>query len=112
MHFPEGSIPHYVYGDIPLHPTQIYAVLYNLLIFVVLMRTFKIPGLRGMQFPIFLVLYGIFRGINESLRYYGGHEEGMKLFGSITFSQLVSISFVLSGLIILIYNYYRNKKHA
>jgi len=112
MSFPKGSISHYVYGDIPLHPTQIYAVIYNLLIFAVLMRTAKIPGLRGMQFPVFLVLYGIFRGMNESLRYYGGHEEGMRLFGSITFSQLVSIVFVLSGLIILIYNYYRNRKHA
>ena len=112
MSFPEGSMPYYIYGDIPLHPTQLYAVIYNLLIFAVLMRTMRIPRLRGMQFPIFLVLYGVFRGINESLRYYGGHEEGMRLFGSVTFSQLVSILFVLSGLIILIFNYYRNKKHA
>ena len=112
MSFPEGSMPHYIYGSATLHPTQLYAVIYNLLIFAILMKTSTIPRLKGMQLPIFLVFYGLFRGINESLRYYGGHEEGMVLMGTVTLSQFISIVFVISGALVIFINYKRNKPHV
>ncbi|NQS98728.1 MAG: prolipoprotein diacylglyceryl transferase [candidate division Zixibacteria bacterium] len=103
MKFPPGSVAHYVYGDTPIHPTQLYAITGYLLIFIILITTEKYKKFHGFLFALFLILYGIFRFINEIFRYYEGSEAGMKLLRfpgfDITFSQIVSLIMLAAGLI-------------
>jgi len=102
MNCPAGA--HYV--DIHIHPTQIYAILYNFAIFGIILFAEKgkirFPGFSA---SIFFMVYGIFRFINESLRY---HESGMHLVdwnsGFITVSQVFGIGLFLIGTIIFIVN--------
>lgn len=111
--FPEGSMPHYIYGDIPIHPTQIYAIISNLLVFFILLRSDRIKKFDGFTFALFTALYGFFRFIIESLRYYDGYESGMIIIDlpgfEITFSQTVSIFMVAAGIIFIIIGNRRNK---
>jgi len=104
--FPPGSFAHYAYNDTAVHPTQLYAVFYALLIFIILTIVDKKKPFHGFNLALFMILYGIARYINESLRYYEGSESGMvliKIFEvGITFSQIISIALVLAGLIIII----------
>jgi phosphatidylglycerol---prolipoprotein diacylglyceryl transferase len=104
--FPPGSYAFYVYGDVHVHPTQLYEVLYATVIFIILSIIEKKKPFHGFNFALFLVLYGIGRFFNETLRYYNGSEAGMKLqivSGlDITFSQITSLVMLLTGLIIIL----------
>ena len=106
MRFPPGSIAHYVMGNTPIHPTQLYAITCYLLIFIILVKSEKNKEFHGFLFALFLILYGIFRFINEMFRYYEGSEAGMKLLHfpgfDITFSQIVSLIMLAAGLITII----------
>lgn len=104
--FPEGSMPQYIYGDTPIHPTQVYAILYSLLIFFILLKSDKVRKFDGFTFALFTVLYGFFRFINELFRYYDGYERGMIILQlpgfTITFSQSISLLMVIAGVIFII----------
>ena len=106
MRFPEGSIAHYIYGNTPIHPTQLYEILYCLLIFAALLLVEKRSRFNGFLFALFMVLYGTFRFINEFFRYYEGYESGMNLiylgYFNITFSQIVSFMMIVSAIIVII----------
>ena len=77
-------------GNIPRHPTQIYEMIYSLLIFIFLWAfRRKLPP--GLILPLFLLLYSFFRFFNEFLRV-----NPPFLFG-LSGSQIVSVViFVLS----------------
>ncbi|MBL7191365.1 prolipoprotein diacylglyceryl transferase [bacterium] len=104
--FPPDSWAHAVFSGAPVHPTQLYECLYTLLIFFVLLKLEKLKKFHGFIFAVFLILYGFFRIINESLRYYGGGEAGMIIidtnFISLTFSQISSVIMIIIGLFIII----------
>ena len=105
--FPPGSFAHYAYHDAAVHPTQLYAVIYALIIFAILIKFDKTKPFNGFTFALFMILYGIARYINESLRYYEGSEAGMVLLNifniNFTFSQIISISLFLTGIIIIFF---------
>ena len=105
MAFPEGSYAHYVYGYAHIHPTQLYEFLYCLLIFFILLRTERIKKFQGFNFALFLTLYGFFRILNESVRYYDGAEAGMVVMRlldiRLTISQITCIFLIIIGLIII-----------
>jgi len=111
--FPEGSWPRYIYGEVPVHPTQIYEVLYNLAIMAVLLKIGNSKKFAGFSFALFAVLYGFFRIIVESLRYYEDFESGMKVVNlgtvSITVSQSISFLMILAGIITIIIGCRRQK---
>lgn len=104
--FPPGSFAHYAYHDAAIHPTQLYAFFFALLIFLIIVTVDKKKPFDGFTFALFMVLYGIARFVNESFRYYEGSEAGMvlmKIFDTdITFSQIISLSLFLAGIIIII----------
>lgn len=77
--YPSGSIPHIthiVQGLIPetasnslaVHPTQIYEIIFNILLFVFLWKKRDFFKVRGSLFRLYLVLYGSFRFLTEFIR--------------------------------------------
>lgn len=103
--FPHGSAAGYIFPGMHIHPTQLYATLYNLALFFALLwaeqrfRTFP-----GFTWSLFMSGYGILRFSNELLRY---HEQGLRLIswegGFITVSQIVSLVMVLAGILLYIW---------
>ena len=97
---PAGSIYHGQH----VHPTQIYELIYGVAIFVFLTWSEDRWGkFKGYSTSMFLILYGILRIMNESIRWY---EESMKVFvwenGVITVSQVISFGTIIIGIVLLI----------
>ena len=82
------------------HPTFLYESIWCLLIFIVLLilSLFKIEK-KGLYTSIYLIMYGIERCVIEGLR-----QDSLMLF-NIKVAQLVSISMILIGIILLLYNW-------
>ena len=80
---------------VSLHPTQLYASLYALAILVFLLLGEKWFAKRGTTFGAMLFFYGVFRFALDFFRYY---ESNMRVLGSLTLNQLISIGFVLIAL--------------
>lgn len=82
-------------GVVSLHPTQLYATLYGLIIFVFLMLFEKKLVKRGAAFGTLLMFYGVFRFGLDFFRYY---EDNMKIIFDLNLNQLISVVFFLVGL--------------
>ncbi len=98
--FPEGSIPHSIYGALALHPTQIYSAMYGLFIFFLLHRILKKRAFHGQAVAITLILEAAFRASIEPFRYY---ESAMYFsIGSvdITYNYLMAFLLMTAGVVI------------
>lgn len=98
--FPHGSSAGYIFPGIHIHPTQLYATLYNTaLFFGLLWSEQRFKTFPGFTWSIFLVGYGVLRFLNELIRY---QEMGLRLIrwdgGFITVSQTVSLIMVAGGI--------------
>lgn len=87
-------------GAQPRHPSQLYeAALEGLLLFVIInVATLKFDSLRrpGMNVGLFLVCYGLFRALLETVREPDAHmPEALR--GVITMGMLLSIPMILIG---------------
>lgn len=80
--------------------TQLYETIVTLGIFLSMSWLWRRRAFDGQVFGTTLMLYGIWRPINESLR--GDDVRGLGYFGHLTTSQVMSIPVFLLGLIILI----------
>jgi phosphatidylglycerol:prolipoprotein diacylglycerol transferase len=80
---------------IPLHPTQIYDMLFNFGIFAVLYFRRNRVTFRGEQILSYIFLYGATRSIVEVFR---GDPRGWWLGQSVTTSQLISVVGVAVGI--------------
>ncbi len=74
---------------VPLHPTQIYHALADLLILVITLRLLKRRHIEGQVFWVYVLLYAILRFVVEVFR--GDSARGVFLGGSISTSQLIAI---------------------
>ncbi len=85
--------------NVPLHPTQIYMVLSNLVLFFILLLMFKKKRFHGMVFLTYIMLYSFFRFVIEFFR---GDFRGHFYFDFISLSQGIGllVSFVALVLII------------
>jgi phosphatidylglycerol:prolipoprotein diacylglycerol transferase len=79
-----------------LHPTQIYEIVMNLIIFLVLYFCSKREYENGIIFGIYLLLYGIGRFIIEFFR-----GDIILYYINLSVSQIISIFIVVCGLFIL-----------
>lgn len=107
MIFPFGES--HVYHDVAIHPTQLYEAFFNLLLFIVLTYFFfrQKQGHRPYLFvSLYLVLYGIFRFMNEFLR--GDDIRGVYLLST---SQWISIVLIITGVFLLIRKTFPDKIH-
>ncbi len=105
--FPNYSPAGAVMGEIAIHPTQLYAAFYGLLIFGLLQWLGQKPYFDGMLIGLFLILYGLSRFLVDFYRYY---ESQMFLIDGLQFNQIVSLGLLISGIIILIYRWKNSEK--
>ncbi|MGD9966804.1 MAG: prolipoprotein diacylglyceryl transferase [Hyphomonadaceae bacterium] len=87
-------------GDEPRHPSQLYeAALEGLVLFTIInIATLRFDSLRrpGMNIGLFLVFYGLFRALLETVREPDSHmPEALR--GFITMGMLLSIPMMLAG---------------
>lgn len=73
---------------IPLHPTQIYSVITNFIVFGILLWWQKRQKFQGELFLIFMMLYAVTRSFVEVFR---NDPRGVYLNGLISTSQIISI---------------------
>ena len=103
VRFPEGSIPYSYFGDVSIHPAQLYSSLYGLLIFVVLSYVEKKKRFLGLTFSLFLIIEAFFRYVIEYVRFYEDQMQTL-LFGvTFTYNHIAAILlFILGWLLLLI----------
>ena len=103
--FPDG-------GNLPRHPSQLYqAGLEGLVLFLILFMAVHFRWTRaqsGRLTALFLILYGLFRIIGETVRE-PDPQLGF-LLGGITMGQVLSVPMILAGLGLLVLCHLRSKK--
>lgn len=92
---PESLAP----TGIPLHPTQLYSAANNLIIFAFLWFFRSRKKFDGQIFWLYVLVYGITRSVIEIFR---GDFRGEFLFGVISVSQTIGISFALTAAVMLV----------
>ena len=93
--------------NIPLHPTQVYAVGSNLMIFGLLLLMDRKWLFSGGLFWLYILLYGVFRSVLEIFR---GDDRGEFLFQMISPSQTIGMAMALVAVIMLVWLYGRSRR--
>ena len=105
MVFPHGTPAGSVFPGVHVHPTQLYAFLYEVsLFFTLLWAEKRFRTYNGFTFSRFLIGYGILRFVNELIRW---HEEGLRFIhfangGFITVSQIISLTMIATGIVLFL----------
>lgn len=96
VHFPEhsiaGSSP---VGDCPIHPTQLYASLFGLLLFFFLQKRLFQRHRRGEVFSLYLIFSSVFRFGIDFIRYYENA-------ANFLINQIISLALIVIGIIFFI----------
>jgi phosphatidylglycerol:prolipoprotein diacylglycerol transferase len=79
----------------PVHPTEIYDALLNLLLYFFLAWLFRRKKFDGQIFATYLIVYAICRGIVE---YFRGDYPADHIHAGLTSAQLVSVPIFVAGL--------------
>lgn len=96
--FPIGSIPHQIFGDAHLHPSQIYSSIYGFGLFIVLHILLKKRAFVGQIVSILFMSEALFRFLIEYVRFYES-EMIFNLAGAhITYNQVVAVGLFVVGL--------------
>ncbi|MBF0200606.1 MAG: prolipoprotein diacylglyceryl transferase [Desulfamplus sp.] len=91
----------------PLHPTQIYSVISNLVIFAILIFMDTKKRFDGMIFWLYILLYGLFRSFVEIFR---GDPRGVFMVPYLSVSQGIGLSMSAVALTALILLYRRHRQ--
>jgi phosphatidylglycerol:prolipoprotein diacylglycerol transferase len=92
VYFSEDSLaPH----DVPLLPTQLIEAVFNLFLFLIILRLSKKTKRRYTLYSVYAFSYGIFRFLIEFLRY--DHHRGTFLF--LSTSQWLSIVLIITAVV-------------
>lgn len=103
VHFPEGSAAAHAFPHMAVHPTQLYAVVYSLAIFAILLLIDKHKPITGITFFLYFVLIGIARFSIDFIRHFES-SFFTHIFGvDLTVSQITSVFLIVGGLILLIW---------
>ncbi len=109
VEFPESCIAGSVFQNQAIHPSQLYETIYSFIIMGILLIRSRTRLFVGELSFIFLVLYGLARFINETIRFY---RSSMIMFNigslDITISMMISLAMFLTGIILLVRGY-KNK---
>jgi len=84
---------------VPLHPTQLYSSMSNLMIFSILWFWRRRKTFDGQIFWIYILLYGTLRSLIEQLR---GDFRGATVFGILSLSQTIGLSLAITAIVMLI----------
>jgi phosphatidylglycerol:prolipoprotein diacylglycerol transferase len=85
-------------NGVPVYPTQLWEHLAAMVIFLISSVSFRYRKFDGQAIATVMLLYGLWRPINESMR--GDDIRGL-YFGVLTTSQLISIPVVLGALLLI-----------
>ncbi len=99
VHFPVDSPAWKQFGDVAVHPSQLYASGGGFLAFGLLLLLERFSHRRGETFARFLVLYGILRFVVDFSRYY---EDNAVMALGWSSNQWVSLILILAGVGLLI----------
>jgi phosphatidylglycerol:prolipoprotein diacylglycerol transferase len=102
VRFPVGSIPHSYFGDVLVHPSQIYSSLYGLFLFVLLSYLEKKKRFLGLTFSIFLIVEAFFRYLIENVRHYEDQMETVLLGVNFTYNHIAAILMFILGWVLLL----------
>ena len=83
----------------PVHPSQIYDALLNLILYVFLAWLFRRRKFDGQIFATYLMVYAIFRSIAESFR---GDYPADHVHAGLTSAQLVSVPIFVTGAVLMV----------
>jgi phosphatidylglycerol:prolipoprotein diacylglycerol transferase len=86
--------------NIPLHPTQLYESVTNLLIFIVILNYKRFKKFDGQVFLTYVVIYAVARSILEMFR---GDFRGAEIFGILSVSQTVALVLGVSAIFLMRY---------
>lgn len=101
--------PHPDAGGIPRHPSQLYeALLEGVLLFIILWVYSAKPRPAMAVSGLFLLLYGVFRGLVEFVREPDAHI-GYVAYGWVTMGHVLSAPMILFGLLFIISAYNRQR---
>lgn len=96
VRFAAGTPAWAQFGEVPLHPTMLYEMMWNLLLFFILIRTRRLPAKPGFIFLLYLVGYSVGRFFVSFLR------ADSLMLGPFRAAQLVSLVLIAAmGLVIL-----------
>ncbi len=84
---------------VQLHPTQLYAVLGNLMIFIFLMLFRPYKKFAGQLFLLYIMIYGLTRSLIEVFR---DDFRGDFLFGVLSVSQSIGLSLAAGAAVLLV----------
>ena len=82
---------------VPVHPTEIYDALLNLILYAILAWLFQRKKFDGQIFALYLIGYAICRSIVE---YFRGDYPPDHIHYGLTSAQLVSIPMLIAGLVL------------
>lgn len=85
--------------NIPVHPTQIYESLTNLLIFIVILNFKRFKTFKGQVFLVYVAIYAVARFILEMFR---GDFRGDEIFGILSVSQTVAIGLEIAAIVLMV----------
>jgi phosphatidylglycerol:prolipoprotein diacylglycerol transferase len=100
--FPPDSQAGWVMTGRALHPTQLYSVIGNLVLFFILRRLVFRVERAGVVFFSFLVGYGMWRFFIDFLRYSEEHMYAGFLGGALTWNQVGSLGVIATGTLLLL----------
>lgn len=113
--FPPGShpferhvalklLPETALESLPVHATQLYSVAGNLILCAVLLLVWRFVRRDGVASALYLILYPPLRFVIESFRQHDPVHEMREtsLLGTVTYSQLVSLSLLAIGVVWLV----------
>ncbi|HEY5561263.1 MAG TPA: prolipoprotein diacylglyceryl transferase [Clostridiaceae bacterium] len=87
------------------NPTFLYESMWNILVFIILLIVSRNKTRRGLTFGLYLILYSIGRFVIEGLR------TDSLMLGPIRVAQLISLIFIVVGLIIIFIKFpYKEKR--
>ena len=104
LHLPDFIIQNMFIDGSYHHPTFVYESLGNIIAFLLIIFVIKkLAKHEGVQFFSYFVLYGIVRFFVEGLR------TDSLMIGPLRTAQLISIAFIIAGIIGIIYVHYKGK---
>lgn len=90
-----------VVDGVKVHPTFLYESIWNMMIFVLLLKIFSNKKFDGQMASIYLIGYSIGRFFIEGLR------TDSLMFGSFRVAQLISLAMIMAG--VVLYNMFKSK---
>lgn len=105
LHLPQFIIDHMYIGGAYHHPTFLYESVGNIIAFCIILFVIKrFQKHNGVQFFSYFILYGILRFFVEGLR------TDSLMFGTLRVAQIISILFVIVGIVGIIVVHYKGEK--